>query len=284
MIFNLRTKKYTEEKDGRLLKFLYNNIIGRIILKLLTMKWLTRLGGCYMNTKLSTRRIPKFVTKNNINMNEYIDEEYKSFNEFFIRKIKDDKRPLPSDENLFISPADSKLTVYPIDDETVLSIKNSKYTIEEIVGDKELVDKYKGGYCLVYRLCVDDYHRYFFIDEGKIKKQYKIKGKFHTVQPIAFKKYKVFSENSRECTILETVNYGDIVQIEVGALMVGKIVNHQLKTFRRGDEKGYFLFGGSTVVLLIEKDKVIIDEEILKHSKEDVETRVLLYDVIGRKK
>jgi len=248
------------------------------------MSWLTSLGGAYMNTKLSTRRIPKFIKENNINMDEYIGEEYSSFNDFFIRKIKDNKRELPKDDKLFISPADSKLTVYPITEDTVLSIKNSKYTIEEMVNDKELANKYKGGYCLVYRLCVDDYHRYFFIDEGRIKKQYKIKGKFHTVQPIAFKKDKVFSENSRECTILETNNYGTITQIEVGALMVGKIVNHEASTFKRGDEKGYFLFGGSTVVLLVEKDKVIIDEDILKHSKDDIETRVLLYDVIGKKK
>ena len=284
MIFNRRTKEYTEEKESIKLRFLYYNFVGRVFLKILTRKPLTNLGGCYMNTKLSTRRIPKFIKQNKINMDEYIDEEYNSFNQFFIRKIKDGARMLPKDKNLFLSPADSKLSVYPIDEETVLSIKNSKYTIDEFVRDKELAEKYKGGYCFVYRLCVDDYHRYFFIDNGNIKDQKKIKGVFHTVQPIAFKKYNVFSENSRECTILETENFGIITQIEVGALMVGRIHNNKVDTFKRGDEKGYFLFGGSTVVLLVEKDKVIVDKDILNHSKQDIETKVLLYDVVGKKK
>lgn len=283
MIFDRRTKEYTKEKDSSMLIFLYNNFIGRLILKLLTFKWVTNLGAAYMSSKLSRGRITKFVDKNKIDMNEYEEAEYSSFNDFFIRKIKDGSRVMDAYENKFLAPADSRLTVYEIDDNTVLSIKNSKYTIDELVKDKNLADKYKGGYCFVYRLCVDDYHRYYFIDNGIVKNKKKIKGKFHTVQPIAFKRYKVFSENSRECTVLETANFGTITQIEVGALMVGRICNNDKETFLRGEEKGYFCFGGSTVVLLVEKNKVIVDSDILENSKKDIETRVLLFDVIGKK-
>ena len=283
MIFDRRTQEYTKEKDSAVLRFLYNTVIGRLVLKLLTFKWLTSLGAAYMNSRLSKRRINKFVSNNKIDMGEYQEEEYASFNDFFIRKIKEGKRVIGDGESCFLAPSDSRVTVYEIDNNTVLSIKNSKYTIDELVKDNELADKYKGGYCFVYRLCVDDYHRYYFIDSGTIKSKKKIKGKFHTVQPIAFKKYKVFSENSRECTVFETDNFGTITQIEVGALMVGKICNHDIETFRRGEEKGFFCFGGSTVVMLVEKDRVIVDQDILENSKKDIETRVLLFDVIGKK-
>jgi Phosphatidylserine decarboxylase len=283
MIYNRDTKEITKEKDSLVLKLLYNNIIGRITLKVLTQKWVNDIGAKYMSSKLSKKRIKKFIKKNKLNMNEYDEIEYSSFNDFFIRKIKDEKRIMSNDTNNFLAPADSRLTVYEINDDTAMNIKNSIYTVEELVRDKSLASKYKGGYCLVYRLCVDDYHRYSFIDNGKIVDGKKIKGVFHTVQAISFKKYKVFKENCREYTVLETENFGVITQIEVGATLVGKICNNNKEEFNRGDEKGYFCFGGSTIVLLVEKDKIVIDKDILEKSAQDIETRVLLFDKIGRK-
>lgn len=283
MTYYRENEKLVKEKNSVMLKLLYNNFIGRFILKLLTKKWVNNLSEKYMSSNFSKIKIKKFVKKNNINMSEYEEVKYSSFNDFFTRKIKEDKRVLSLNENDFLSPADARLIVYKIDENTNMSIKNSIYTIDELVKDKSLANRYKDGYCLVYRLCVDDYHRYSFIDDGKIIENKKIKGIFHTVQAIAFKKYKVFKENSREYTILETENFGIITQIEVGATLVGKICNNSVDTFNRGDEKGYFCFGGSTIVLLIEKDKVIIDEDILEKSAQDIETRVLLFDKVGRK-
>lgn len=284
MIYYRDNGKILKEKESIMLKLLYNNLIGRLLLKLLTRKWISDLSAKYMSSSLSKKKIKKFIKKNNINMSEYEDNEYSSFNDFFTRKIKRDKRQLSNSKNDFLAPADARLLVYKIDENTSMYIKNSIYTVDELIKDKALATKYKEGYCLIYRLCVDDYHRYSFIDNGEIIENQKINGIFHTVQSISFKKYKVFKENSREYTILETENFGTITQIEVGATLVGKICNHNnSKTFRRGDEKGYFCFGGSTIVLLIEKDKVIIDEDILEKSAQDIETRVLLFDKVGRK-
>lgn len=283
MIYDRKNKNYIKEQTNSTLSLLYNNVIGRFFLLLLTRKWVSNLGALYLKSSLSKRRIKKMVYKHKINLDEYEKCDYKSFNEFFIRKRKNCLKKLSKDANLFLAPADSKLTVYKIDDNTCLNIKNSKYTISELLKDEELAKKYRGGYCFVYRLCVDDYHRYYYIDDAKVISSKKINGVLHTVQPIAFKKYKVFSENAREYIVLKTTNFGSIVQMEIGALLVGKICNNDVKKIKRGDEKGHFEFGGSTIVILVEKDKVEVDEDILDNSSKDIETKVSLFDSVGRK-
>lgn len=268
--YNLSNKKYIKEEDkSKSLSFLYNNLIGRILLKVATSKIISRIYALYMNSKLSTLKIKKFIKKNNIDISEYKEKKYKSFNEFFMREIKEDKRKI---NNGLIAIADSKLSVYKIDENLKLNIKNSIYTVDELIGED--ASNYKDGYALIYRLCVDDYHHYIFPDDGKIVKTKKIKGILHTVRPIALKKYKVFSENSREVTILDTKNYGRVAYIEVGAMMIGKIVNNDLKTFKKGEDKGHFEFGGSTVILLYQKNKININKVIEDNSKNDIETIV----------
>ncbi len=284
MVFDRKTNTYYKEDSSKALLFLYNYFPGRIILKLLTRKWVSVLGGCYMSSRLSKHRIPKFIRKNHIDMSDYEEKKYTSFNDFFTRKIKKDKRVMSKNGKLFLSPADSKLTVYPINQDTCFWIKNSCYTVSDLLQDESLASKYEGGYCFVYRLGVTDYHRYSYIDDGKVLSSKKIKGVFHTVQPLAFKRYKVFSENTREYQVLKTKHFKDIIQMEVGALMVGKICNKECEKFSRGEEKGYFCFGGSTVVVLVEKDTVIVDSDILENSSKDIETKVYLYEAVGRRK
>lgn len=257
--------------DSTGLKFLYNNFFGRLCLKITISKPIRSIYSKYMCSKLSAKKISSFIKKNNINMDEYYEDDYTSFNDFFIRRIKEDKRKI--DDGLF-AIADSKLSVYEIDNNTSFHVKNSIYTVDELLGDDG--SKYNGGYALVFRLCVDDYHHYVFPDSGKIIGSKKIKGKLHTVQPIAFKKYKVFSENSREITYLDTDHYGEVAYIEVGAMMIGKIVNEDVSNFKRGEEKGHFEFGGSTVILLFQKDKISINPKIIDSSKNGIETIVKL--------
>lgn len=270
MYYDLKNDKYIKKDDSNNgLLFLYNTIIGRIILKIFTSRIISKIYAKYMNSKLSIHKINKFIKKNNINMEEYEKKKYNSFNDFFIRKIKRDKRKI--DKGL-ISICDSKLTVYKINKNTSFNIKNSIYTVEELIKED---NNYKFKYALVFRLCVDDYHHYSFIDDGKVISNKKINGILHTVQPIAFKKHKVFLENSREITMLDTKNYGKVCYIEVGAMMIGKITNLNKKTFKKGEEKGYFEFGGSTVVVLME-DKVKINKKIIENTKKDIETIVKL--------
>mgnify|MGYP004629050933 CR=1 FL=1 len=181
-------------------------------------------------------------------------------------------------------PKQGELIVYDIDSNTEIRIKGKTYTVKDLLRDKKLSLEYKNGKCLVFRLTVDDYHRYSFVDDGILIRQKKINGILHTVGPIAFRRYKVFKENQREYSILETKNFGQVIQMEVGALMVGKIVNHNKSEFKRGEEKGYFLFGGSTVVLLFKENVVEIDDDILDNSNKGLETKVKLGEIIGKTK
>lgn len=282
VVIRKNNKKY-EERSPKGASFLYDNIVGRVALYFARKRFVSLLAGKYMDTKLSCKHIDSFIKKNKIEMKDYPKVEYKSFNEFFSRKIIPSKRTFSKVSTDFIAPADSKLLVYKITDNRTFTIKEKDYTIEDILRDKELAKEYKNGYFLVFRLSVDDYHRYSFIDDGKVLKTKKITGTFHTVGPIAFKRYRVFSENNREYSLLRTQNFGDIIQMEVGALMVGKIVNHDITNFKRGDEKGYFLFGGSTIVIMVKENVITIDEDILKNSNNNVETKIQIGEKIGKK-
>ena len=275
----------TEEINNGYLVFLYRNFFGRLLLKILTRPTISKIAGWVMDSRISTIAIKRFISKNNINIEEYEDKKYKSYNDFFTRKIKDECRQIDMDKKSLIAPCDSKLTVYKINDNSIFSIKNSYYKVEDLLKSKRLAKKYKDGYCLIFRLSVDDYHRYCYIDNGTKSANTSIKGVLHTVRPIALEKYNIYKENSREYTMLKTDNFGDVIQIEVGATLIGRIKNHhQEYKFSKGEEKGMFLFGGSTIVLLIEKDKVKIDEEILKNTKDGYETIVKIGEKIGTRK
>ena len=276
-------KKYTE-KSPVSATVLYKTLIGGVVLAIATRKTISKISSVYMNSKASTKRIDKFIKKNKIDMTDYPKREYKSFNDFFTRKVIEGKRPISKDRDDLISVADSKLLVYDINEKTEMLIKGKTYTVRDLLRDKKLSNEYRNGKCLVFRLTVDDYHRYSFVDEGTLVRTKKINGILHTVGPIAFKRYRVFKENQREYSVLETKNFGTVIQMEVGALMVGKIVNHDIKKFKRGEEKGYFLFGGSTVVLFFKENQIEIDRDILKNSRLGLETKVKLGEVIGKKK
>lgn len=268
------------------LSFLYNTHFGRIILKpLVKSRFISHLSGKFMDSSLSKIMINSFVKKNNIDLSIYEKDKFDSFNDFFTRKIKKNKRPIPKFNNYLLSPCDSKLTYLKIDKNTTFNIKNSTYTIYSILKNDSLAKKYKDGTALVFRLSPDDYHRYMFICDGVITSNYEIKGMFHSVNPVAYKNYEVFKENTRECTSIKTNDMGLVTYVEVGALLVGKIEN-KVKSgmVKKGLEKGYFKYGGSTIVLLFEKNKIALDEEIINNSLNDLETYVKYGEKIGEKK
>jgi phosphatidylserine decarboxylase len=226
--------------------------------------------------------IDKFIEKNSINKHEYENKKYSSYNDFFTRKVIESKRPICANKDALISPCDSKLLVYSINKDLTLKIKDSYYSIDTLV-DSKIMKEYNGGYALVFRLSTDNYHRYCYIDSGTKSKNNYIKGVFHTVQPISLKHYNFFKTNSREYTILNTNNFGKVIDIDIGALGVGRIKNHHEEyTFYKGEEKGYFEFGGSTIVLLFKKDIIEIDKDILNNSKENIETIVKYGEKIGK--
>ncbi len=241
------------------LHFLYDTILGRCFLKILTLPVISKIVGAFMNSKLSIFLINRFILKNNIDMSEYENVKYKSYNDFFTRKILSQKRAISKNHNDFISPCDAKLTAYKINKELLFNIKGSTYSVSDLIQNEELTNNYIDGTILIFRLSVDDYHRYCYIDDGSKGANSYIRGILHTVQPIALKKYNIYKTNCREYTVLHTEHFGDVVQVEVGAMIVGKIKNfHEEYTFKKGEEKGYFEFGGSTICLIV-NNNIIID-------------------------
>lgn len=282
-IYNRKTKQYEKniQSSAGILNFLYNTVLGRVLLKILIMPFISKLVGFFHDSSISKLKINSFIKNNNINMEEYETKDYKNFNDFFTRKRKNKIKKLNKGE--FASPADSKLLVYKITKDLKVTIKNSTYTLNELVANKIDLKNYKNGYCLIFRLAVDDFHRYIFPDDGVVEETYNIKGKLHTVSSIS-KDYPIYKENHRIITKLNTKNFDDIIFIEVGALCVGKIINHDIKEFNICDEKGYFKMGGSTIAILIKDKKLILDKDILDNATKEIEVKLKCGEKIGTKK
>jgi len=271
-------------KDNWAVNFLYKSLPGRLILNALVKTTTSRFFGILMDSPASKVFIKGFIKNHNIDIKEYKNTKYKSFNDFFTREIRKELRPFSDNEHDMISPCDGKLTAYPIEPNGTFFIKNSMYTIKDLLQDETLADEFIGGVCLIFRLTTNDYHRYVYIDDGEILSSKKIKGLLHTVRPIAYEKYKVYAQNAREYTVLQTKNFGKIIQMEVGALFVGRIKNHNIgRSFKRCEEKGMFEFGGSTIVMLIKKDILTLDNSIFTNTLDNKETVVRMGNKIGER-
>lgn len=276
-------KKHADSGQDKLLKLLYTTRTGRMLLRPLVTPAFSKLAGALLNTRFSCRLIKPFVRSNAIDMDDYEETCYRSYNDFFTRKIKKGAREISGDSSDLISPCDCYASAYEISEDRILTVKNAEYTVSSLLHSKRLAARYQGGYALILRLTVSDYHRYAYAATGRQSKNYRIPGVFHTVNPIAGEHFPIYKENSREYTVIHTPHLGDILQMEVGALMVGKIVNHREScTVLRGEEKGYFEFGGSTIVLLLEKDTVTLREDLLVNTLSGYETQLRLGNSIGR--
>lgn len=281
MYYDRKTKAIVEEIEyqKQLLKFLYQTKIGRVLLKtFIARPWFSKLRGLYQRSVLSKKDILPFIDKYQINIDkEYAKSHYKNFNDFFIRnKILD----VNYKENDLVSPADSKMQIFDITPDLTIRVKRSLYSVEDLLQDETMAAQYSGGKCIVFRLSVDDYHRYHFVDNGQIIYNKKIKGELHTVRPIS-EKYNVFTRNAREVTIINTEHLGQIAYIEVGALLVGKINNHDKVECKKYEEKGYFEFGGSTIILLLNK-KIKFDSDIIEANNLGYEVKVCAGEPIGQ--
>lgn len=271
------------ENDSAGVNFLYHTVPGRTILQVLIRPGVSEAVGAFLDTSFSRHLVGPFVKATGLDLTDYPERHYASFNDFFTRTVKDGRRPVETDPGTLVAPCDGKLTVYPITAEGLFDIKHSVYSVADLLRDEALAKEFEGGTCLIFRLTPDDFHRYSFMDDGSVLKTGTIPGVLHTVRPIAFRRYPVFSENVREFAVLETANFGKVIQMEVGALFVGRIVNHPLTAFRRGQEKGRFEFGGSTVILLLQKGAAEIDVELSENTRQGFESLVRLGQPIGRK-
>lgn len=280
-IYDRKTKTYEDivQYGAGKLDFLYNNPVGRIFLGIAVSPFVSNVYASKNAKKSSVKKIPAFIKEHNIDMSDFEDREYKSFTDFFTRKIRYGKRPVDMTPGALISPADSKLLVYEIEKDTSMRIKGRTYTVDEILADAENAKEFAGGYALVFRLTVDDYHRFCYPDKGCLISKRFIKGKLHTVSPVS-KNHKIYMENTRLVNLLKTEKFGTIAYVEVGAMLIGRIVDNGTDVFEKGQEKGYFEPGGSTVILLVKN--VEIDKDIMEQSASGIETKVRYGERIGR--
>ena len=273
--------------QDKLLRKMYDSYFCRAVLRFLSIPAFSKIAGLFMDSKLSAGFVSDFVESNGIDLSDYEPQAYKSFNDFFKRKIKPSARPLPKDKNVLISPSDGKVTAYEIDKVNGFVIKNSVYSVKSLLRDQKLAKRYEDGYAVIIRLTPDDYHRYCYAATGVKSHDRTIKGVLSTVNPVVNEYVPVYKENSRNYCLIRTENFGDIVQMEVGALLVGRITNahpYGRRTVLRGEEKGYFEFGGSPIVLLLEKDKVELCSDLLENTREGFETKLRQGEAVGYKK
>ena len=271
--------------QDHLLEVIYGHALTRMLLRPFLSPAVSDICGKFLSTRLSRRIIPSFVKKNHIDLGIYEKQEFDSYNAFFTRKIKAEQRPINDQKNVLISPSDGKVTAYPITQKGRFWIKHTQYSAAQLLKDERLAERYMGGWIYVIRLTVDDYHRYCYVADGRKSRQRKIRGVLHTVNPVANDYYPIYKMNSREYCLLKTKELGTILLMEVGALMVGKISNHEEDSaqVKRGDEKGMFEFGGSTIVVMTEPGMAEPDKDIIHNTKAQAETLVKMGEPIGCK-
>lgn len=289
-IYNRRSGRFeTERVYGRKwMDLFYGTPWGRAITGwLLCRHPLSKLYGRLQQHPLSRTKIENFVTQYGIDLSEVRvpPNGFSSFNDFFIRQLKPRARPIDSNPAAMTSPADARLSVFPIARDRRLTVKGASISLPQLLGGAGQDDAFLGGTCLIYRLAPCDYHRFGHVDDGTQKPIHIIEGPLHSVNPLALRhKPDVHCTNYRHWCEIETPRWGTIIQVEVGAMMVGSVVQFQPDggPCRRGQEKGYFQFGGSTVIVLVASNRVLVDDDILENSHKGIEVLVRYGEQVGK--
>lgn len=263
----------------------------RTLLKKLSIK-----QGIKFDHPLLVKDIDSFIRFHKLDMSECLitdPKKFTTFNEFFYRKLRADARPVeaPDEERIAVSPADCRCTTFlTVDDATKLWIKGRNFSLAKLFNGNfnnlENSDLYKPGNCTVgiFRLAPQDYHRFHSPVSGVIGKMKYIEGEYYTVNPMAIRSdLDVYGENVRVIVPIETEHFGTVIFVGVGAMMVGSTIMtvKEGQTVKRGDELGYFKFGGSTVLLLFETSKFAFDSDLVDNSKLCVETLVRVGQSVG---
>jgi phosphatidylserine decarboxylase len=249
---------------------------------------LSHLYGFLQKTKLSQRKVLPFIEKFHVDPQEFLDpiSSYASFNDFFIRKLKPSARPIATGHDVAILPADARYLFYPrIDEADGFLVKGKKFTLDELLQDKLLAERYQKGAMVIARLCPTDYHRFHFPCSCLPGNPRILEGNLESVNPLALRKnIQILAENKRCITSLQTKNFGQVLYIEVGATFVGGIFQTftPSEPYAKGDEKGYFSFGGSSLILLFEPGTIQFDQDLVDASQKKIEIRGLLGQSMGR--
>lgn len=299
----METIEFIDRKTGRrerevvygdgAIKLLYGNslasrIFAPILLPLTAMSPLfSRFYGWLQGTARSQRKVAPFIEKFDVDATEFLQDpaSFTSFNDFFTRKLKKEARPIDSARNSAVIPADGRYLFYPnISQADGFVVKGKKFDVESLLQDASLAELYRDGAMVLARLCPSDYHRYHFPCDGIPQPSRAIDGHLYSVNPIAIKnRVEIFCENKRRYCVYDTELFGKVTIVEVGATCVGAI--HEtytpLKQYHKGDEMGYFSFGGSSLVLLFPPNTITFDADLLAASASHTEIRCLMGQGMG---
>lgn len=253
-------------------------------------KWpgFSHLYGYLQKHPFSVRKIRPFIEKFHIDPSEFLNSisEYRSFNDFFIRKLKPEARPIDSDPCVAVIPADGRYYFYAdIAQCSGFIVKGQKFELETLLKDSSLAQEFQGGSMVLARLCPSDYHRFHFPCDCLPGPTRLINGWLYSVNPLAVKKnIHILTQNKRTLCELRSPLFGRILYLEIGATSVGSIqetyIPHQWQS--KGTEKGYFEFGGSALILLFAKNTIAFDNDLLAATEEGCEIRCLLGQSMGR--
>jgi len=288
--------EYIDRKTGRVcrerimgdaaLKWAYRTMTGKMFSGLLFGTSIpSRILGWYFNTSFSRRNIAKIISDLDIDENEFAVPTYafRSFNDFFTRKLKKEVRPFSSDKKTLLSPADGRILVYDdIDGNSIIRVKGIEDSLHNLFNRG--MEEFNGGKIAVVRLSPADYHRYHFPCEGTVVEQVNIKGKYHSVNPFALEsKKRIFCINKRSYTLIESEVFGLFAFMEIGAFGVAGIHQTFSETrVERMQEKGFFSFGGSTILLVFGKNAIHFEPDLVANSRKGFETLVKAGETIAR--
>ncbi len=287
--FNRYTGKIEQEEiyGEPFLRWTYETTPGQIALAVAAKRvWFSKWYGWRMDRAASRTKVLPFIETYKLDPNEFQDppDSFRTFNEFFYRKLNSAARPIDSDPDSVVFPADGRhLAIADISKTDGFWVKGQKMDLARLLGSRELADRYATGSMLISRLCPVDYHRYHFPVSGVASESRLIPGSLSSVNPIALRKrLAILWENKRVVTEIQTESHGTVLMIEVGAACVGGI--HQTFTpgaVQKGDDKGYFTFGGSMTMVLMEPERVHFSDDLLKHSSQQREVYARMGDVAG---
>lgn len=266
---------------SRLAAFLFLPLVSRIA-------FFSQLYGFFQKTEHSKRKIKPFIEGFHVDESEFLEpvDSFRSFNDFFIRKLKPECRPLAPGNDVAVLPADGRYLVYSnIEHSDGFFVKGKKFSLEELLKSSTLAHKYAQGAMVIARLCPSDYHRFHFPCNCTPEDPKWVTGSLFSVNPIALKKHaNILCENKRVITPLHTKNFGTVLYMEIGATYVGTIHQNFVprEPYAKGDEKGYFSFGGSCLILLFEPFRIQFDQDLLDASHRGLEMRGLMGQSLGR--
>lgn len=255
------------------LRFVYENPLGKAALHTLVKRAVfSNWYGSRMDRPASAAKIVPFIETYGLDASQFADPvaSYGSFNDFFYRKLKPSARPVDGSAESLVFPADGRhLLIENIAACEQFFIKGTRFDLTALLGDRELAKKFAQGSMLISRLCPVDYHRFHFPCDGSAHEPSLIHGPLYSVSPIALKQRpSILWENKRALTRLSTSTHGDVCYLEIGATCVGSIVHTAgAQAVRKGDEKGYFRFGGSCVITIYEAGRIAWDADLIEHGR-----------------